>query len=89
MIKTFRRPVCHYGVFPENRDAAVAVMTVLLTEEDAAAVRFAYTFVVGRLGELVALETAAEALRARHRDLDKHAAEEAAYALIEQMKTDD
>ena len=66
----------------------VAAMAVFLTDEDAAAACYAYRFVLERMGELVALEMAAEALRARHRELDKHAAEEAAYLLIERMKAD-
>ncbi|WP_448190506.1 hypothetical protein [Azospirillum sp. sgz301742] len=57
-----------------------------MTDEDASAVFYAYSFMVGRMGELVALDVAAEALRARHRELDKHAADEAARLLIERVK---
>lgn len=59
---------------------------VCLTDEDASAAFYAYSFMVGRMGELVALEVAAEALRARHHELDKHAADEAARLLVEQLK---
>ena len=65
---------------------AVVAMSVVLTDEDAAAAQFAYRFVLDRMGEPMALEMAAEALRARHRDLGKHAAEQAACTLIERMQ---
>lgn len=61
-------------------------MTVCLTDEDTSAAFYAYSFMVGRMGELVALEMVAEVLRARHRDLDKHAADEAALVLVERIK---
>lgn len=57
-----------------------------LTDEDASAAYYVYSFMVERMGELVALDIAAEALRARHRELDKHAADEAVGLLIERIK---
>jgi hypothetical protein len=59
---------------------------VCLTDEDASATYYVYNFMVERMGELVALDVAAEALRARHRELDKHAADEAVSLLIERTK---
>lgn len=71
---------------PDCRAGMVAAMTECFTDEDASAAFYAYSFMIGRMGEVVALEMAAEALRARHRDLDRHAADEAALALVERIK---
>ncbi|HYH17242.1 MAG TPA: hypothetical protein VD995_01375 [Azospirillum sp.] len=46
-----------------------------LTDDDMAAVLYAYDFALRRLGELVALDVAAEMLRTRHQGLDKASAE--------------
>ncbi len=61
-------------------------MTVCLTDEDASAAYYAYSFMLGRMGEIVALNMAAEVLRARHRDMDKQSADQAALVLVEQIE---
>jgi len=57
-----------------------------LSDEDVCDAYFAYSFMLGRMGEEVALETAAETLRARHRELSKTAAAAEARALVERIQ---
>jgi len=56
---------------------------MVLSKDDMTAALYAYDFALRRLGELVALDLAAEALRARHHGLAKAAAETAALRLIQ------
>ncbi|HEY0837456.1 MAG TPA: hypothetical protein VGE72_26310 [Azospirillum sp.] len=60
---------------------------MVLTNDDMTAALYAYDFALGRMGELVALELAAETLRARHQGLDKTAAEAEALRLIQSTRS--
>jgi hypothetical protein len=55
---------------------------MVLTNDDMTAVLYAYDFALHRMGEPVAVDIAAEALRARHQGLDKTSAETEVLRLV-------
>lgn len=59
---------------------------MVLTKDDTTAVLYTYDFALRRLGELAALDLAAEVLRTRHQGLNKASAETEVLRLIQSIR---